>query len=132
MKNKNNHHQKLYDKILIKKNHILLTKKIHPTLKTYQKRIHHLQKIKIEITSLKKLNKTLNKNTNTILLNNIKPEIIIKTITLTQNHCPLKISKNVNQNNLQQYTETNVNFISLKTLTHSTKTININLIIISN
>jgi nicotinate-nucleotide pyrophosphorylase (carboxylating) len=127
-----NHRRGLYDGVLIKENHILLAGGIHPALEACRRRMHHLQKIEVEVTSLEELDEALDGGADAVLLDNMEPEMVVEAVALARGRCPLEVSGGVNQGNLRQYAETGVNFISLGALTHSAEAVDISLVVVSN
>ena len=125
----NNHRLGLYDGILIKDNHIVLSGGITQALEACRRRLNQLQKIEIEVTSLAELEEALEAGADVVLLDNMEPKTVAEAVTLAQGRCQLEVSGGVHEGNLLQYAQTGVDFISLGALTHSYRAVDISLVL---
>lgn len=123
----NNHRLGLYDGILIKENHIILAGGITPALEACRRRLNHLQKIEIEVTSLEELEEALEAGADAVLLDNMEPKTVAEAVALARGRCQLEVSGGVHEGNLLQYAQAGVDFISLGALTHSHRAVDISL-----
>ncbi len=121
-----NHRQGLYDKILIKDNHIKLVGSLIKTLEKFQ----NIDNIQIEIASLDDLNK-LKKfggtNIKSILLDNMKPNDIRKALDICQGQYHIEVSGGITPDNLKDYLIKGIDTISIGYLTHSPKSLDYSL-----
>jgi len=125
-----NHRMGLYDVILIKDNHIDYTKGISYSI---EKAINYTKKVKnmpiiIEVRNLDELTHVLQfKEISRIILDNFKKDEIKKAVKLVSKKIPLEVSGNINETNIRDYAKTGVDYISIGTLTHSVKNIDMSL-----
>ena len=122
-----NHRLGLYDGVLIKENHIVLAGGITQALEACRRRLNHLQKIEIEVTSLRELEEALEAGAEAVLLDNMEPETVTEAVALARGRCQLEVSGGVHESNLLQYAQAGVDFISLGALTHSHRAADISL-----
>ncbi|MFN3921595.1 MAG: carboxylating nicotinate-nucleotide diphosphorylase [Caldimicrobium sp.] len=124
-----NHRFSLSDGILIKDNHIKALGGLEKTLNKI-KEIPHYLKVEIEIKSLKELNLLLESNAKVdiVLLDNFSLEDLKKAITLIKSKKPaleIEVSGGISEENLENYKELDINYISSGALTHSVKAVDI-------
>lgn len=118
----NNHRTGLYDKVLIKENHIKVAGGIKNTLS--------LVKGEIEVKNLDEAKKAIKNEAKHLLLDNISVEEIKKIVSMTKGKkVTLEYSGNVNFHNVKEIAETGVDHISIGALTHSCKSIDVSLLI---
>ncbi len=124
-----NHRLGLYDGILIKENHIVLAGGITQALEACRRRLSHLQKIEIEVTSLDELEEALESGADAVLLDNMEPETVAEAVRLAGGRCQLEVSGGVHEGNLLAYAQAGVDFISLGALTHSYSAVDISFVL---
>ncbi len=113
-----NHRMGLYDKVLIKDNHIKLANGIESALDNFG----DFAQVQIEIASLAELDKLIklnSPNVKAVLLDNMSPIDIIKAVHLCQGKFYIEVSGGINSKNLKDYLIFGVNAISMGSLTHS-------------
>ena len=120
--------------ILIKDNHIKLIHNLEKTINSVRNQIGSTKKIEFEVDSLESAFKALDLDIDIILLDNMTPEDISKFInelkTITKKTPLTEASGGINMSNLKSYAKTQVDIISMGTLTHSSKSIDFSLQII--
>jgi len=127
-----NHRSGLYDMVLIKDNHIEASGGIAVTLKKLEKskKFKELKK-EIEVKDLAEFETVLKSDTNRIdriMLDNFPVKEVIKAAEMNNGKYELEISGGVNESNIRKYKNVkNVNFISIGSLTHSSKALDISL-----
>lgn len=124
-----NHRFGLNDGILIKENHIQISGGIEKAIEACRSRGSHLQKVEVEVSDLKQLECAIGAGTDAVLLDNMTPEQILEAVKITNRRCLLEVSGGVNEDNVVQYAETEVDFISLGVLTHSYRSVDISLLL---
>jgi len=125
-----NHRLDLSDGILIKNNHIALAGGIVPALERALKNRQAHEKIEIEVKNLTELNLALEHGADTVLLDNMSPDMVRQAVERTAGHdkkVPLEASGGITLENVRAYAETGVDFISVGALTHSPIAIDMNL-----
>jgi len=129
-----NHRLGLYDEIMIKDNHIDFNEDIQTTLK---KTINYLKKNKlnyniiIEVRSIDELKKILQfKEINRIVLDNFNIDQTNKAVDICRNIFKIESSGNIDFDNIVEYAECGVDFISCGSLTHSIECFDMSLLIL--
>ena len=117
-----NHRMGLYDKVLIKENHIKIAGGI-------KKALSHVEG-EIEVKNIKEVKEAIECGAKHLLLDNMTIEETKKSVTLAKAKDILtEYSGNVTLDNIEVIAETGVNFISVGALTHSYKSIDISLLL---
>jgi nicotinate-nucleotide pyrophosphorylase (carboxylating) len=114
------HRLGLHDFILVKDNHLAATDKIN-----WQKLSKKFWEI--EVDSTKQALVFARYNPDAIMLDNFKPQTIKRTIKKLSPQIIFEASGGITESNLFEYAKTGVDVISMGSLTHSTKSLNINL-----
>jgi len=125
-----NHRLDLSDGVLIKNNHIALAGGIVPALEKALTNRQGNEKIEIEVKNLNELELALQHGADTILLDNMAPDLIRQAVERAARHdkrVPLEASGGITLDNVRTYAETGVDFISVGALTHSPIAIDMNL-----
>lgn len=124
-----NHRFGLNDGMLIKENHIQISGGIEKAIEACRSRGSHLHKVEVEVSDLNQLERAIGAGTDAVLLDNMTPEQILEAVKITNGRCLLEVSGGVNEDNIVQYAETKVDFISLGVLTHSYRSVDISLLL---
>lgn len=124
-----NHRFGLDDGILIKDNHIKIIGTIKKAIEL-AKRSHHLLKIEVEVKNLREFNEALESGADVIMLDNMSLEDIREAVRLAKGKVLLEASGNVNLENVISIAETGVDIISIGSLTHSARAVDISMKII--
>ena len=129
-----NHRFGLYDEIMIKDNHIDFNEDIQTTVK---KTIHYLKKnnldynIIVEVRSIDELKKILQfREINRIVLDNFNIDHTNKAVDICRNIFKIESSGNIDFDNIVEYAECGVDFISCGSLTHSVECFDMSLLIL--
>jgi len=126
-----NHRLGLYDMIMIKDNHIDFAGGIKNAIYATHNYLNSTGKdlkIEIEVRSFDELNEVLNVGmVNRIMLDNFTPEDLIKAIKLVNNKYETEASGNISIDNIREYAETGVDYISVGALTHQIKSLDMSL-----
>jgi len=126
------HRFHLDDMILIKDNHLALSKSIETAVKQTKQKASFSKKIEVEVTSVTDALKAAKAGADIVMLDNFSPKKIKETIeALKKLGLSEKIlteaSGGITEENLEKYAQTQVNIISLGELTHSTKALDISM-----
>lgn len=117
-----NHRMGLYDKVLIKENHIKIAGGIKNALS--------LAKGEIEVKNLAEVNEAIKHGAKHLLLDNMSIEEVKKAVTLIKGTAIiLEYSGNVTLENVKAIAKTGVDHISVGALTHSYRSIDISLLL---
>jgi len=120
-----NHRFGLYDMILIKDNHIEAAGGIVEAINRVKKGNKKGLKIEVETQSLKEVEDALNCGVDRIMLDNMSVKDIRKAVELIKGNIELEVSGRVNLNNVSSIASTGIDYISVGSLTHSAKSIDI-------
>ncbi len=125
-----NHRLDLSDGVLIKNNHIALAGGPVPTLERALHNRRGSQKIEIEVRSQHELEAVLEHGAEAVLLDNMSPEQVresVERVRQLDRHVPLEASGGITLENVREYAETGVNFISVGALTHSVAAVDLSM-----
>jgi nicotinate-nucleotide pyrophosphorylase (carboxylating) len=124
-----NHRIGLYDMVLIKDNHIAAVGTITETVKRVRKLDTRHRLIEVEVKNLTELREALGLKVDRILLDNMSLDEMREAVRMTQNRTPLEASGNVSLETVADIAATGVDYISVGTLTHSVKAMDISLLL---
>ena len=113
-----NHRFNLSDEFLIKDNHIASEKNFENIIKKAIKNKNG-RKITVEVDSIKQLKKIMGLKFDTVLLDNMKPQMLKTAVKLINKKYETEASGGVNLKNIKKISNTGVDRISIGCLTHS-------------
>ena len=122
-----NHRIGLYDMILIKDNHVDFAGGIPQAVaaaRDYMKRNHKQLRIEQEVRNTEEILQAIEANVDRIMLDNFTPERTAEAVKLIRSKAPqieIESSGGITIDNLRDYGECGVDFISVGALTHSVK-----------
>lgn len=126
-----NHRFGLYDMIMLKDNHIDYAGGITAAI---EKAYHYVQnkkpglKIEVETRSLKDVEEVMKVGkVHRIMLDNFSPQEIVQALSIIGGSVETEASGGINLNNLQEYAETGVDFISSGAIIHQAKSLDLSL-----
>jgi nicotinate-nucleotide pyrophosphorylase (carboxylating) len=119
-----NHRKDLGEAVLIKENHIRLAGGVSAALTAAQAAKGLVAWIEIEVTNLDELRAALTHNPDVILLDNMSPSLVRQAVEEVRKHsAPNKIrteaSGGITLENVREFAEAGVDWISVGALTHS-------------
>ena len=122
-----NHRLDLSDGVLIKNNHIALAGGIMPALERAHRNRRGTQPIEVEVRNLEEVQQALAGGAEAILLDNMSTDDVRRAVELCSQpnaqkdsrRIPLECSGGISLENVRDYAETGVDFISVGFLTHS-------------
>ncbi|MFI5303907.1 MAG: carboxylating nicotinate-nucleotide diphosphorylase [Nitrospiria bacterium] len=123
-----NHRFHLGDAILIKDNHISLIGGIKNVFKAMG--AHPSQTtspVEIEVKTLREVKLALEGGADIILLDNMKPSLIKRAVSLIGGHALVEASGGITLSNIGAVAKTGVDFISIGALTHSARAVDISM-----
>jgi nicotinate-nucleotide pyrophosphorylase (carboxylating) len=124
-----NHRFGLYDGILVKDNHIMVSGSIRKAVREAKKG-HHLSRIEVEVRTLRELKDAIEEGANVIMLDNMSLNDMKEAVKVAGGKVLLEASGNVNLENVRAVAETGVDLISVGALTHSAVAVDISLKIV--
>ncbi|HPG30791.1 MAG TPA: carboxylating nicotinate-nucleotide diphosphorylase [bacterium] len=122
-----NHRMGLYDMALIKDNHIKAAGSISKAVELVRKKTGFSVKIEVETFNLNDVKEALSNRVEVIMLDNFKLSDIDKALNLIDKKAISEISGNVSLDNLEEYCEKKPDIISVGSLTHSVKALDMSL-----
>jgi nicotinate-nucleotide pyrophosphorylase (carboxylating) len=122
-----NHRFGLYDMVLIKDNHIAAAGSITEAMNRVRAVADQELAIEVEVTSLVQFGEALAARPNRILLDNMALEDMAQAVVLAAGEVELEASGKVTLDNVAQIAATGVDFISVGSLTHSVRALDISL-----
>ena len=122
-----NHRMNLSDGILIKDNHIRAAGNIRNAVESALRKRRHALKIQIEVTSEAEAAEAVACGADALLLDNMTPDMILSLVHAYSGRVFLEASGNISIENARRYAETGVDLISLGSLTHSFRSVDISL-----
>lgn len=120
-----NHRYGLYDGVMIKDNHIAFAGSIKRAVELVREKLGHMVKIEVETESNEQVIKAVEAGADVIMFDNRTPDEIKEFIKLVPAHIMTEASGGINLNNLADYRDCGVHYISLGFLTHSYKALDI-------
>jgi nicotinate-nucleotide pyrophosphorylase (carboxylating) len=122
----------LDDMVLIKDNHIKIIGSIADAIKQARKNVSFTKKIEIEVENSKDAAIASKNGADIIMLDNMDPKKVKETIEILNDfklreNVLIEVSGGINSENMEDFAETGVDIISLGSLTHSSKSLDISL-----
>lgn len=123
-----NHRFGLYDGVLIKDNHIKAIGSVKETVTRLKNNLPHYTKIEVEVSNLQELKEAIESNVDIVLLDNIPLEKLREAVSLLKGSgIEIEVSGGINVDNMENYLIEGINYISIGSLTHSARWMNLSL-----
>ena len=122
-----NHRMSLFDGVLIKDNHIAVSGGIKAAVKKLRKKVHHLIKIEIEVTSFQELKEALDVGVDVIMLDNMSLEQVREAVKIVNGRAIVETSGMIVKKDLKLLANTKVDIISSGALTHQARSVDISM-----
>ena len=126
-----NHRMNLADGILIKDNHIDALRaqglSLKETVKLALERASHTVKVEVEVTSLEELQEALEAGAHVIMLDNMSLAEMRRAVEVVKGRTLLEASGGISLETVRAVAETGVDIISVGSLTHSAKALDLSL-----
>jgi nicotinate-nucleotide pyrophosphorylase (carboxylating) len=126
-----NHRMGLYDMVMIKDNHTDYAGGVVQAIqnvKSYLKQNQLNLDIEVESRNLNEVQLILEEGgVRRIMFDNFSPDLIREALKITNNEVETEASGGINEQNLIEYAETGVQFISIGALTHQVKSLDLSL-----
>lgn len=126
------HRMNLADLVLIKDNHIAVAGSIQKAIDRVKKRTSFSKKIEVEVTTFDEMLYAVKEGVDIIMLDNFTPAKIKKAIFLLKkegyrDNVLIEASGGITQKNYLEYAATQVDIISMGSLTHNVKSVDLTL-----
>ncbi len=122
-----NHRAGLYDAILIKDNHIKVAGSIAAAVESARAAAPFSMGIEVEVESLNCLEEAINAGANIVMLDNMDYKTMAEAVKLTAGRVLLEASGGINEETICRVANTGVDFISVGSLTHHIKSLDLSL-----
>jgi nicotinate-nucleotide pyrophosphorylase (carboxylating) len=122
-----NHRFSLSDGVLIKDNHITAAGGIAKAVAGARKRAPHTARIEVEVKNAAEIDEALAAGADVLLLDNMTPGQAASSISRIAGRAPVEISGNMRPDTIADYAGIGVDFISMGFLTHSARSVDINM-----
>lgn len=120
-----NHRYGLYDTVMIKDNHISFAGSISKAVQLAKSKVGHTVKIEVETESEGQVIEAAEAGADIIMFDNQTPEQIKQLLSLVPPHIITEASGGINLENLHLFRDCGVDYISLGSLTHSVRALDI-------
>ena len=114
-----NHRAGLFDAILIKDNHIVAAGGVEQAVAAARRHAGHTVKIEVEVGDLGELRAALKHPIDTVLLDNMAPQMLREAVAIVNGAAATEASGGVSLETVRAIAETGVDLISIGALTHS-------------
>jgi len=114
-----NHRMGLYDRYMIKDNHIEAAGSITEAVRCVREHQKEGYLIEVETKGFGEIEEALEASVDIILLDNFSPRMISKAISIIGKKSKIEVSGNITIDNIQDYALSGVDYISIGALTHS-------------
>ncbi len=121
-----NHRFGLYDRVLIKDNHIALGPGIKEAVRSVRRK-YPRKKIEVEVKNFKELREAVRAKVDIVMLDNMNLKQIAQAVKIIKGRCKVEVSGNVSFAILPELAGLGVDYISLGRLTHSPRALDLSL-----
>jgi nicotinate-nucleotide pyrophosphorylase (carboxylating) len=125
-----NHRMGLFDGVLIKDNHLKLIGSIDRAIKRIKNTRGIQFQIEVEATNLEEVKEALAAGADIIMLDNMSLNTMRKSVEMIKGRALIEASGGITLRNVRRVAETGVNLISVGSLTHSPKALDISLYLV--
>lgn len=122
-----NHRFGLYDAVLIKDNHIVAAGGVANAIERTRTHVGHMVKIEIEVDTLDQLTEVLSMDVDAVLLDNMSLGELTEAVSRADGKVITEASGGVTLETVAKIAETGVDLISVGSLTHSPKALDLGL-----
>lgn len=122
-----NHRYNLSDGAMLKDNHIDAAGGITPAVKAIRGKLGHMVKLEVETRNLEEVREALAAGADVIMLDNMDCDSMREAVKVVSGRALLEASGGITDETLRAVAETGVDIISIGTLTHSVKALDISM-----
>lgn len=123
------HRQGLDDGILIKENHSAVAGGITKAISACREAGSHLHRIEVEVRDLNELREALSAKADVVLLDNMSVDQVKEAMVIIAGRALVEVSGGICEENVAEYAQTGVDFISVGSLTHSYRSRDISILL---
>ncbi len=123
------HRYNLSGGLLLKENHIAAAGGIAGAIQNARNTIPHLLKIEIEVRNLHELQEAIQAGAEVIMLDNFSPDQVREAVRLKPSHVVFEVSGGIQESNIENYCIEGLDVISVGSITHSVKSIDLSLLV---
>lgn len=120
-----NHRMGLYDGVMLKDNHIAFWGSIASAVKQIRENLGQMVKIEVEVETSAQVEEAVASGVDIIMFDNRTPKEVKEWLKLVPKSIITELSGGITLDNISAYRGTGVNYISLGSLTHSVKALDI-------
>jgi len=120
-----NHRFNLSEMVLIKDNHLRIVGSISQAVKHAKERIKPGVRVEVEATSLEEVQEAVQSGADMIMLDNMSKDAMKEVVKWVKGKVPLEVSGKVSLRRVKEIASLGVDFISVGSLTHSYKSVDI-------
>jgi len=124
-----NHRLGLYDMVLIKENHIVVAGGIAEAVRRVRGMVGGKPLVEVEARNIREFKEALTLNVDRILLDNMSLEELAEAVRLGGGRVPLEASGNITLGNVAAVAATGIDYISVGSLTHSVRALDITFLV---
>jgi nicotinate-nucleotide pyrophosphorylase (carboxylating) len=122
-----NHRFNLSEMVLIKDNHLRIVGSISQAVKNARERIKPGVRVEVEATSLEEVQEAVQSGADMIMLDNMSRKAMKEVVKEVKGKVPLEVSGKVSLKRVKELASLGVDFISVGSLTHSYKSVDISI-----
>lgn len=122
-----NHRYSLSDAVLIKDNHIKAVGSVEEAIKRARENIPHTMKIEVEVRTMDEFEEALKAGADIIMLDHFKLDDMKRAVEKAAGKVLIEASGNITLENIEEVAKTGVDIISVGSITHSVKSLDISL-----
>lgn len=123
-----NHRFSLSDMVMLKDNHLRLVGDIRTAVERARANIRPGIKIEVETSNLKEVKEAINSGADMVMLDNMSLNKMREVVEWVNGRVPLEVSGKVDLDNIKDIALLGVDYVSVGSLTHSFKSLDISLI----
>jgi nicotinate-nucleotide pyrophosphorylase (carboxylating) len=124
-----NHRAGLDDGILVKENHIQAAGGLPQVIRRLGNISRGLLRVEIEVENLDQLKQLVDHPVDVIMLDNMSPADVAEAVRIAAGRFKLEASGGITLDNVLEYAETGVDYISVGALTHSCQSVDISFLL---
>ncbi|ACM60314.1 nicotinate-nucleotide pyrophosphorylase [carboxylating] [Caldicellulosiruptor bescii] len=122
-----NHRYSLSDAVLIKDNHIKAVGSITEAVKRAKENVPHTMKVEVEVRNMQEFEEALAAGADIIMLDHFTVDEMKMAVEKAEGRVLIEASGNINIDSIEEIAKTGVDIISVGSITHSVKSLDISL-----
>jgi len=122
-----NHRYNLSDGVLLKDNHIGAAGSVKKAISMAKEYAPFVRKIEVEVENFDMVREAVEAGADIIMLDNMTHEELSQAVEYIAGRAEIEVSGNVSKENIEQYVNLNIDYISSGALTHSAPILDLSL-----